>query len=86
MIKPIHKFNNGRGATLCHCCSKIINTGFTPALYCNEICDRKHNVKANWDAAEYNEQIKDNSLTKQTRITTDNININKQTTKNHGKN
>ncbi len=86
MIKPIHKFNNGRGATLCHCCSKIINTGFTSALYCNEICDRKHNVKANWDATEYNEQIKDNSLTKQTRITIDNININKQTTKNNGKN
>ena len=65
-MKPIHKFNNGNGATLCHCCSKIINTGFTQALYCNEICDRKH--------------------TKQTRTTTDNININKQTTKNNGKN
>ena len=66
MMKPIHKFNNGNGATLCHCCRKIINTGFTQALYCNEICDKKH--------------------TEQTRITIDNININKQTTKNNGKN
>ena len=85
-MKPIHKFNNGNGATLCHCCSKIINRGFTQALYCNEICERKHNVKANFTMEEYNEQLDDNSLTKQTRTTTDNININKQTTKNNGKN
>lgn len=42
-MRAIHKFNNGRGATLCHWCSKIINTGFTEALYCNEICESKHN-------------------------------------------
>lgn len=42
-MKPIHKFNNGNGATLCHWCSNIINTGFTDALYCNEICESKHN-------------------------------------------
>jgi len=48
-MNPIHKFNNGRGATLCHCCSKIINTGFTSALYCNEICEQKHTVKKYYD-------------------------------------
>jgi hypothetical protein len=57
MIKPIHKFNNGRGATLCHCCSKIINTGLTEALYCNEICEQKYYVLANWEIDQYYEQM-----------------------------
>ena len=35
-MKPIHKFNNGNGATLCHQCSVIISIGFTDDLYCNE--------------------------------------------------
>lgn len=26
-MKPIYKFNNGRGATLCHLCRTIITTG-----------------------------------------------------------
>ena len=56
-MKPIHKFNNGKGATLCHHCSKIINTGFTEALYCNEICESKHNLKLNFTDKEYREQI-----------------------------
>jgi hypothetical protein len=34
-MKPIHKLNNGRGATLCHTCSVIISTGLTKELYCN---------------------------------------------------
>lgn len=38
---PIHKFNNGNGATLCHKCSKIINTGFTKDLYCSTKCEKK---------------------------------------------
>jgi hypothetical protein len=33
-MKPIHKFNNGKGATLCHQCSCIITTGFSSDLYC----------------------------------------------------
>ena len=57
MIKPIHKFNNGLGATLCHHCSKIINNGFIQALYCSEICKRKHNVKTNFTMEEYYEQM-----------------------------
>jgi hypothetical protein len=35
-MKPIHKLNNGNGATLCHHCSKIIPTGLTDALFCSQ--------------------------------------------------
>jgi hypothetical protein len=35
-MKPIHKLNNGRGATLCHTCSVIITTGLTEDLYCKK--------------------------------------------------
>ena len=35
-MKPIHKFNGGIGATLCHKCSKIISEGMTDDLYCEE--------------------------------------------------
>ena len=41
VIKPIHKFNNGKGATLCHKCSKIISTGLTKELYCSTKCKEK---------------------------------------------
>lgn len=35
-MKPIHKFNNGNGATLCLLCSTIIITGkLTNDLYCS---------------------------------------------------
>lgn len=33
-MKPIHKFNNGNGATLCHKCNGIISLGLTDDLYC----------------------------------------------------
>lgn len=39
-MKPIHKFNNGNGATLCHKCSVIISVGLTDDLYCKE-CRKK---------------------------------------------
>jgi hypothetical protein len=35
-MKPIHKFNGGRGATLCNECSKIISEGMTDDLFCDE--------------------------------------------------
>lgn len=41
-LKPIHKFNNGNGATICHKCSKIISIGMTSDLYCSVICKSKH--------------------------------------------
>lgn len=36
-MKPIHKFNNGRGAMLCNTCRTIISTGpATEELYCEK--------------------------------------------------
>jgi hypothetical protein len=35
-MKPINKFNNGNGATICHKCNCIISIGFTDDLYCKE--------------------------------------------------
>lgn len=36
-IKPIHKFNNARGAMLCNKCRTIISTGQkTKELYCDK--------------------------------------------------
>lgn len=35
-MKPIHKFNSGMGATLCHKCKRIITVGLTDDLYCEE--------------------------------------------------
>jgi len=32
--KPIHKFNGGRGATLCNSCRAIITEGLTEDMYC----------------------------------------------------
>ena len=49
-MKPIHKFNDGNGATLCHRCRTIISTGFTKDLYCSDHCKNKHqNIKPNVD-------------------------------------
>jgi hypothetical protein len=42
--KPIHKFNNGRGATLCGKCHVIISEGITEELYC-EKCKPKQEIK-----------------------------------------
>lgn len=39
--KPIHKFNGGLGATLCHHCSVIINTGLTDDIYCKDCAYNK---------------------------------------------
>ena len=35
-MKPIYKFNNGRGATICTKCSVIISEGLTKELYCEK--------------------------------------------------
>jgi len=53
-MKPIHKFNGGLGATLCHSCSKIISLGMTDDLYC-EFCDME--VIGNKTRNEYLEYV-----------------------------
>jgi hypothetical protein len=35
-MEPIHKFNNGDGATLCNICNTIITVGMTDELYCDK--------------------------------------------------
>ena len=35
-IKPIHKFNNEEGATLCHSCHNIITLGWSDEVLCNK--------------------------------------------------
>ena len=35
-LKPIHKFNNGNGATLCIKCNVIICNGLTKDLFCSK--------------------------------------------------
>jgi hypothetical protein len=35
-IKPIHKFNNSEGATLCHSCYGIINLGWSDEVICSK--------------------------------------------------
>lgn len=42
-MKPIHKFNNGRGAMLCNKCRNIISTGpATKELYCEKCKIKEH--------------------------------------------
>lgn len=41
MTKPIHKFNNGNGATICGLCRTIITVGKpTNDLYCDKCLNR----------------------------------------------
>ena len=42
-MKPIHKFNNGNGATICNKCHTIISTGLTNDLLCKD-CLKKFKV------------------------------------------
>lgn len=38
-MNPIHKYNNGLGATLCHRCNKVILEGHTEDLFCSDKCE-----------------------------------------------
>jgi reverse gyrase len=45
-MNPIYKFNNGRGATLCHLCRTIITTGkMTNDLYCDRCLKERNHVE-----------------------------------------
>lgn len=41
-MKPIHKFNNGMGATLCNGCYVILKVDFTKDLFCED-CNKLYN-------------------------------------------
>ena len=42
--KPIHKYNNGLGATLCNKCKVVISEGFNDEIMCN-VCINEIEVK-----------------------------------------
>ena len=45
-MKPIHKFNNGRGAMLCNICRTIISTGpATKELYCEKCKPKQETIE-----------------------------------------
>ena len=43
-MKPIHKYNNGNGATLCNQCSRIVSIGITDDLYCNSCNEHRKKI------------------------------------------
>lgn len=50
-MKPIYKFNNGRGATLCHLCRTIITTGkMTNDLYCDRCFNERVKIEEEFNA------------------------------------
>ncbi len=45
-MKPKHKFNNGKGATLCNHCNVIISESLTDEVLCNKcLKDLVYNYK-----------------------------------------
>jgi len=57
-MKPIHKFNNGNGATLCNQCSVIITTNLTNDLYC-EYC---YELKTNTEFTQWIDKLKSSEI------------------------
>ena len=58
-MNPIYKFNNGRGATLCHLCRTIITTGkMTNDLYCDRCLSERVKVEEEFVALQkFNKQM-----------------------------
>jgi hypothetical protein len=46
-LKPIHKFNNGMGATLCNECYVIISKGLTEELFCEKCKPKQETLEEN---------------------------------------
>ena len=59
-MKPIHKFNNSKGATLCHLCRTIITTGkMTNDLYCDRCLSERVKVEEEFNLLKANLKKKD---------------------------
>lgn len=59
-MKPIHKFNNGRGATLCHLCRTIITIGKpTNDLYCDRCLSERVKTEKKFNLLKANLKKKD---------------------------
>jgi hypothetical protein len=54
-MEPIHKLNNGIGATICNKCSVIITEGLTRDLYCEKClnCIEYKNLTKNLKRKKY---------------------------------
>ena len=54
-MNPIYKFNNGRGATLCHLCRTIITVG-KPIndLYCDRCLNERNHTEAEFNRLKAN--------------------------------
>ena len=48
-MKPIHKFNNGNGATLCHLCKTIITVGLTNEIYCDKCKSKRFYIETEYE-------------------------------------
>jgi reverse gyrase len=54
-MKPIHKFNNSNGATLCHLCRTIITTGKpTNDLYCDRCLSERNSTEKEFNKLKAN--------------------------------
>ena len=54
-MKPIHKFNNGNVATLCHLCRTIITAGkLTNDLYCDRCLKERVKVEEEFNRVKAN--------------------------------
>lgn len=56
-MKAIHKFNGGRGATLCNCCNVIITEGNTDDLLCDK-CETFTNQRVIEELEKYRDRWK----------------------------
>jgi hypothetical protein len=58
-MNPIYKFNNGRGATLCHLCRTIITVGKpTNDLYCDRCFTERVKIEEEFNAIHKSKQNK----------------------------
>ena len=54
-MNPIYKFNNGRGATLCHLCRTIITVGkLTNNLYCDRCLNERNSTEKEFNLLKSN--------------------------------
>jgi hypothetical protein len=64
-VKPIYKFNNGNGATICNRCRTIIATGKkVDKLYCNNCQNEIDKIEAFYKAMEKEVHNNKNNLNK----------------------
>lgn len=74
-MKPIHKLNNGRGATLCHACSVIITVGATNDLYCDRCLKARIKTREEFKAIIKNSKAFYDQMEKEAHFNRSNINM-----------